>query len=196
MRSVRWIAALAATGTVAAGAVPASAGDRVARVTGSAEIRLTFAPDDDVRRFTFDAYATPYTHPLPDQAAGLPSDAAGIIHVYHHFTGQNLTVTFDAAVDCLTTSPGYAAMTAVVTRADEVAKELIGTRVGISVQDGGRGGHGDRVGFNWSLSADQDENGDWIQARVGTCLAPAPFGPVTRGDLTVRHADLRPEPAG
>ncbi|GIF03187.1 hypothetical protein Asi03nite_07250 [Actinoplanes siamensis] len=179
--------------TVAAGSAPAPAiAGGPARVTGSAEFRLTFAPDDDVRRFAFDARATPYTHPLPGLPGGLPSDATGTVRVLHRVAASGVTVTFEAAVDCLITAPGYAAMTAVVTRADEPVRDWVGRRVGFSVQDAGPGGRRDRVGFDWSLSADQDENGDWGRARVGTCLAPAPFAPVTRGDLTVRHADLRP----
>jgi hypothetical protein len=61
------------------------------------------------------------------------------------------------------------------------------------VQDGGRGP--DRVGLSWVLSADQDETGTWGAARVGTCLSTAPFAPVTRGDLRVRHAELPLMPA-
>jgi hypothetical protein len=62
------------------------------------------------------------------------------------------------------------------------------------VQDGGRGGRNDRAGYTWSMSATQDENGTWIQAPVGTCMILAPFAPVTHGDFTVRHAELKPDP--
>ncbi|MFE3993962.1 hypothetical protein ACFXPW_20090 [Streptomyces goshikiensis] len=32
------------------------------------------------------------------------------------------------------------------------------------------------------------------EATVGTCMAPAPCAPVTKGGYTVTHADLPPEP--
>ncbi|GAA2876870.1 hypothetical protein Acy02nite_06580 [Actinoplanes cyaneus] len=192
--TVRWVAAAAATITIAGGAVPASANDPVSRVTGTAEFRLPFAPDNDVRQFSFDVKADPFTRPLPGRPQGLPMDATGTVRVSHHVATSNVTVTFEAAVDCLITSPGYAAMTAVVTRADTPVADWVGKRVGFSVQDGGRGGHGDRAGYSWSMSADQEEDGTWVQARVGTCLAPAPFGPVTRGDFRVRHVELREDP--
>ncbi|MER7586198.1 hypothetical protein ABTW72_01490 [Micromonospora sp. NPDC127501] len=90
------------------------------------------------------------------------------------------------------TSPGHATLTGIVTRADEMASDFVGKRVGFSVQDGGR--HGDRVGFTWSASMDQDEAGQWGPARIGTCLAPAAFATVTRGNFTVRHAELTAPP--
>jgi hypothetical protein len=121
-------------------------------------------------------------------------DATGTVRVSHHVPEANMTVAFEAAVDCMITSPGFAGLTAIVTRADDVVEDLVGTRVGISVQDGGRGGRGDRVGYTWSMSATQDEDGTWVQSKVGTCMVLAPFAPVTRGDLTVRHAELRPDP--
>jgi hypothetical protein len=192
--TARWAALAAATLAVVAGAVPATAGDRVARVTGSAEFTLPFSPDDDVRRFTFDAKAAPFTRPFPGRPQGNPMDATGTVRVYHHVPGAGITVTFEAAVDCMITSPGFAGLTGVVTRADEPVKDWVGKRVGFSVQDGGRGGRNDRAGYTWSMSATQDENGTWIQAPVGTCMILAPFAPVTRGDFTVRHAELKPDP--
>jgi hypothetical protein len=194
-KSVRWAAvAAAALLTAGAGAVPATARDRVARVTGTAEFTLPFSPDQDIRKFSFDVRAAPFTRPFPGRPQGNPMDATGTVRVSHHVAALNLTVTFEAAVDCMITSPGFAALTAIVTRADEPVRDTVGTRVGFSVQDAGRGGRGDRVGYTWSMSADQDENGNWVQAPVGTCMALAPFAPVTRGDLTVHHAELGPDP--
>lgn len=34
------------------------------------------------------------------------------------------------------------------------------------------------------------------EAEVGTCTAPAPYAPVTKGGYPVRHADLLPPPRG
>jgi hypothetical protein len=192
--TARWTAAAATMLAIGATAAPANAGDRLARVTGSAEFTLTFSPDDDVRRFTFDVRAAPFTRPFPARPQGNPMDATGTVWVSHHVPDANITVTFEAAVDCMITTPGFAGITAIVTRADDLAEHMVGTRVGFSVQDGGRGGRGDRVGYTWSTSATQDENGDWVESKVGTCMVLAPFGPVTKGDVTVRHAELRPDP--
>ena len=199
----RSAAALLAAGTVlvatgqAAQSAPAPQPANVtgaAKVTGAAEFTLPYAPDDDVRRFSFDVRATPYTRPLPGLPTGSPADATGTVRVSHRVAGTGVTVRFEAAADCLITSPGNATLTAVVTRADDVIKDRVGKRVGFSVQDAGRGP--DRVGFSWSLSADQNEAGEWGAARIGTCLSTAPFAPVTRGELHVRHAELTPPPAG
>jgi hypothetical protein len=193
----RSAAVLLAAGTVlvATGQAAQSApSPKPAKVTGTAEFTLPFFPDDDVRRFSFDVRSTPYTRPLPGLPTGSPADATGTVRVSHRLADTGATVRFEAAADCLITSPGYATVTAVVTRADDVVKDWVGKRIGLSVQDAGHGP--DRVGFSWSLSADQNEAGEWGAARIGTCLAPAPFGPVTRGDLHVRHADLTPLPAG
>jgi hypothetical protein len=192
--TARWAAGVAAMLAIGVAAVPASAGDRLSRVTGSAEFTLPFSPDDDVRKFTFDAKAAPFTRPFPQRPQGNPMDATGTVRISHYVAESDITVTFEAAVDCMITSPGFAGLTAVITRADDLVADLVGTRVGLSVQDGGRGGRGDRVGYTWSMSGDQDENGNWIQSKVGTCMVLAPFAPVTRGDLTVRHTELRPDP--
>lgn len=169
-----------------------------ASVRGAADFRMTFAPDKDVRHFEFDARATPYTRPFPGAPHGLPSDAAGTVKVSHYLARQNITVRFEAAVDCMITSPGYAALTAKVVRADAPVRDWLGKRLGFSVQDAGRDtpGHArDRVGLSWVVgNADEDESGNVIEGRVGTCQAPAPFAPVTRGGYTVRHADLAPPP--
>jgi hypothetical protein len=164
-----------------------------ARVTGSAEFVLPFSPDDDVRKFVFDVRAAPYTRPLPGLPSGSPADATGTVAVSHMVAANHQTVTLEAVVDCLITSPGTATVTAIVTRADEPVRDWIGKRIGFSVYDGGR--RGDRVGFTWALSGDQNDAGEWGPARIGTCVAPAPFAPVTHGDYTVRHADLTPPPA-
>lgn len=200
-KALRWTAAALTAGAVMA--VPAGTAWSApppgpARVTGSAEFVMPFAPDDDVRAFSFDATAAPYTRPMPGLATGSPADATGTVRVSHRLAQDGTTVRLEAAVDCLITSPGNAALTAVVTRVDdERVRDWIGRRLGFSVHDAGRDDRGrsrDRVGFSWVLSADQDETGTWVAARVGTCLAPAAFSPVTRGGYTVRHADLVPPP--
>jgi hypothetical protein len=196
--AVKWSVA-AAMVAAAVGAVPsvAVAGGKPApaRVTGRADFALPFWPDDDVRSFTFDVTAKPWSRPLPGLPTGSPADATGTVRVSHLLAGTTTPVTFEAAVDCLITAPGTAALTAIVTRGDEPVRDWVGKRVGFSVQDGGRGGRHDRVGFTWSVSGDQNEAGEWGAAKIGTCLAPAPFAPVTRGDYTVHHADLTPPPA-
>ncbi|MEU7906766.1 hypothetical protein [Actinoplanes sp. NPDC049118] len=184
---------------VTAGAAYSAPAPAPARVTGTAEFALPYWPDDDVRSFAFDARAAPYSRPLPGLPGGSPADATGTVRVAHRLAQDGRTVTFEAAVDCLITSPGAATLTAVVTRADEPVRDWVGKRVGFSVRDGGhdRRGHSrDRVGFSWAFSADQSDAGEWGPARVGTCVAPAAFSPVTSGDYTVRHADLTAPPAG
>ncbi|MEU5727281.1 hypothetical protein ABZ783_36525 [Micromonospora sp. NPDC047738] len=188
---------IAAAAILVAAAAPAGAADRrPARVTGSAEFALPYGQDGDVRSFAFDARSAPYSRPipLPGGEMGSPADATGTVRVAHWVAADNITVRFEAAVDCMITSPGHATLTGIVTRADEYASDFLGKRVGFSVQDGGRGR--DRVGFTWSASADQNEAGQWGPARIGTCLAPAAFATVTRGDYTVRHAELTAPPAG
>jgi hypothetical protein len=195
----RWGCAIATIGAVLAVSTSAAQSASMwetARVSGAAEFTLPFSPDKDVRTFAFAARAVPYSRPLPGLPTGSPADATGTVRVKHWVAQANMTVTFEAAVDCLVTSPGTATLTAVVTRADEPVRDWIGTRVGFSVQDGDQDRAGrDRVGFTWSLSADQNDAGEWGAARVGTCVAPAPFAPVTRGNYTVRHAELTPPPA-
>ncbi|MFG2713587.1 hypothetical protein ACGFX2_23945 [Streptomyces goshikiensis] len=51
-----------------------------ASVVGSAEFVLPYCQDDDVRSFTFDARAVPYSRPLPGIPAGLPTDARTVTH--------------------------------------------------------------------------------------------------------------------
>ncbi|GAA2109985.1 hypothetical protein [Actinomadura alba] len=167
-----------------------------ASVTGSAQVRLTYWPDDDVRTFTFDARATPYSSPKPGAPAGLPTDAKGTVKISHWVADENVAVRMEGRVDCLVTSPGVATLTAVVTKADEPVADQIGTRLGLSVYDGRGGRDKARVGFSWSVvNADQNKAGEWGPGRAGTCMAPAPYAPVTKGGYTVRHVDLPPEPA-
>lgn len=188
---------IAAAAMLVVAATPAGAAShRPAQVTGSAEFVLPYGQDSDVRSFAFDARSVPYSRPipLPGGEKGSPADATGTVRVAHWLATENITVRFEAAVDCMITSPGHATVTGVVIRADEKASDFLGQRVGFSVQDGGRGR--DRVGFTWSASADQNEAGQWGPARVGTCLAPAG---VRHGDSrksTVRHAELTAPPEG
>ncbi|MCG5467539.1 hypothetical protein LADH09A_001269 [Micromonospora sp. LAH09] len=186
----------AATMLVAAATPAGAANHRPAQVSGSAEFALPYGQDGDVRSFAFDARSAPYSRPIPLKGGekGSPADATGTVRVAHWLATENITVRFEAAVDCMITSPGHATLTGVVTRADEKARDFLGQRVGFSVQDGGRGR--DRVGFTWSASADQDEAGEWGPSRIGTCLAPAAFAMVTRGNYTVRHAELTAPPEG
>ncbi|MBC6457408.1 hypothetical protein HKK72_05775 [Actinomadura sp. HBU206391] len=181
---------LAVPTAMAATPTPAKPSQTKASVTGSAQVRLTYSPDDDVRTFTFDAHAAPFTRPVGEYS-GLPTDAKGTMKVSHWVARDNVTVRFEGRVDCLVTSPGTATLTAVVTRADPTVKHMLGKRLGFSVYDGdGHRGEG-RVGFSWSVvNADQNEAGEWVEGRAGTCMAPAPYAPVTKGGYTVRHADL------
>jgi hypothetical protein len=87
-------------------------------------------------------------------------------------------------------------MTVVVTRADAPVQDQIGKRLGLSVYDGRDGRGTARVGFSWAVvNGDQNEAGEWGPGRTGTCMAPAPYAPVTKGGYRVRHADLLPTPA-
>lgn len=168
----------------------------VARVSGSADVRLTFSPDQDVRSFTFDAVSRPYSRPFPQAPSGLPTDATGTVRISHRVAETGETVRLSARVDCLATAPHTVTLTAVVTEADEPVRDWIGQRLGLSVYDSGDRRIPDRVGFSWAVvNGEQDENGDWQMASVGTCMGPAAFAPVTRGGYSVRHAELLPPPA-
>ncbi|UPK75105.1 hypothetical protein MU582_00280 [Nocardioidaceae bacterium SCSIO 66511] len=173
-------------------------GRRTAAVTGSAEFGVPFWPDKDVRSFKFDVHAKPYSDPkLPFAPKGLPTDAVGKVKISHWVAKTGETIHATAKVDCLATAPRTATFTAIVTKADEAVHDWIGRRVGWSVYDGGprRGGKSrDRVSFSWNFSMDQNKQGKWREAKLGTCVAPAAFGKVTRGDYQVRHADLLPQP--
>ncbi|MFE4632732.1 hypothetical protein ACFRJ1_05035 [Streptomyces sp. NPDC056773] len=169
-----------------------------ASVTGSGEFVLPYYPDDDVRSFSFDAQAAPYSRPLPGIPTGLPTDARGTVTVSHYSAERNKTYTSEGLVDCLVTGPRTATLTAVITRvSDGGPVDDVGKRVGFSVYDGGedKGRSRDRVGFSWN-GVNLLPKGDATpeEAQVGTCMAPAAYAPVTEGGYTVRHAELLPLP--
>ncbi|NYI05806.1 hypothetical protein [Allostreptomyces psammosilenae] len=165
-----------------------------ARVQGSAEIHYAFAPDDTIH-FAVDAVAAPFSRPypgVPGAEAGLPTDARGTISWSHRVAATGEVLASEAAVDCLVTGGRTATVTAVITEVNAPRlNDTIGQRVGISVQDGGRGARHDRLGFSWGVAnLDVDEGGNLTAGRTGTCMAPAPFAPVTDGGFTVHHSDL------
>jgi hypothetical protein len=170
-------------------------GTKAASVSGTAQVRLTYWPDQDVRTFTFNAQAVPYSMPKPGVPIGLPTDARGTVRISHHSPSEGWTVQQEAAVDCLVTSPGNATLTAVVTWDDHPTENFVGKRYGFSVHDGGGNGRHDRVGFSWSVvNGVQNENGEWEEGKPGICMGPAAFAPVTKGGYAVKHADLLPAP--
>ncbi|WP_327635435.1 hypothetical protein OHB24_36320 [Kribbella sp. NBC_00482] len=184
------VGATAVAGITTAQAEPAKA--KVARVSGAADFMLPFHPDDDVRHFAFDATATPYTRPIPGAPQGLPTDARGTVEISHYVAALKQTIRAEGTVDCLVTAPGTATLTAKITRADEPIQDWVGQRLGFSVQDNGR--H-DRVGLSWTVvNLNQNPQGEWEESPVGTCMAPAPFAPVTKGDYKVRHVELPEAP--
>ncbi len=195
------LAALTATVTLG-GATTASAGTdharpqpKLASVQGAASFMLPFSPDDDVRSFSFDAQAAPYSKPLPGIPTGLPTDARGTVKVSHYFADKGVTMTAEGTVDCLVTGPRTATLTAVITKVGPGGPDWKGKRLGFSVLDGGKdngkGGSKDRVGFSWAVN-NLVPQGDKepTMAEVGTCMAPAPYAPVTKGGYTVEHAEL------
>ncbi|MFG2621791.1 hypothetical protein ACGFXC_29650 [Streptomyces sp. NPDC048507] len=204
------LAALVVMGTVGtASAAPdapgagdgAAAGSQArparAAVTGSAEFALPYLKDDDVRSFTFDAQAAPYSNPLPGIPTGLPTDARGTVKVSHYSAVDHRTITAVGRVDCLVTGPHTATLTAVFTEVSPGGPPWLGQRIGFSVHDGGPDGgrSADRVGFSWNgVNLLPGGTSEPPEAEVGTCMAPAPYAPVTRGGYTVRHADLLPRP--
>ncbi|MGW7290282.1 hypothetical protein ACWGH4_32930 [Streptomyces sp. NPDC054847] len=198
------VAALAVSGASSASgasdASGASAGGRgtpsYASVTGRADFVLPYHQDDDVRSFSFDAVAAPYSRPLPGIPTGLPTDARGTVRISHYSAARDVTYTAEGRVDCLVTGPRSATLTAVITEVGPGGPLDIGRRLGFSVYDGGKDGKnrsGDRVGFSWNGvnllpgGATAPE-----EAPVGTCMAPAPYAPVTKGGYTVVHAELPP----
>lgn len=168
-----------------------------ASVTGSAEFVLPYYQDHDVRAFSFDAHAAPYSQPLPGIPTGLPTDARGTVKVSHYSAERDTTYTSEGRVDCLVTGPHTATLTAVITKVSPGGPGDLGKRVGFSVYDGGKdkGRSDDRVGFSWN-GVNLLPGGDTepAEAPVGTCMAPAPYAPVTKGGYTVRHAELPPIP--
>ncbi|MFI5774770.1 hypothetical protein ACIA74_41245 [Streptomyces sp. NPDC051658] len=179
-----------------------SAGQRAgkptyASVTGSAEFVLPYYKDDDIRSFSFDAHAAPYSRPLPGIPTGLPTDARGTIKVSHYSAERNTTYTSEGRVDCLVTGPRTATLTAIITKVGPGGPPDVGRRLGFSVYDGGRDkGHSDdRVGFSWNgVNLMPNDDAAPADAPVGTCMAPAPYAPVTKGGYTVEHAELPPVP--
>ncbi|MFE2504853.1 hypothetical protein [Streptomyces rubiginosohelvolus] len=186
-------AGTASTGATPSDDAPATKPARTASVHGSARIHYVFSPDDDIR-FTIDAEAAPYSRPLPGLPQGLPTDARGTVS-FRHVAATGQIATAKARVDCLVTGGGTATLTAVVTRSDV---EPVGERLGFSVGEG-RAGEPDRLGFSWGVAnvdpEKADEQGNVTAPRVGTCMAPAPFAPATRGGFRVRHAGLPLQPA-
>ncbi|MFF9868103.1 hypothetical protein ACF1G0_22250 [Streptomyces sp. NPDC013953] len=192
------IAALVAGLTLCTSSTASSAEQRTdhrrpgaARIVGSGDFVLPYLNDNDVRSFSFDAVAAPYSTPRPGLPTGLPVDARGTVRISHHSADQNVTYTFDGQVECLVTGPNTATVTALITKVSHEETGLLGKRVGLSVHDGGKGGKADRVGFSWN-GVNLLPNGE--DAEVGTCMAPAPYAPVVKGGYTVTHAELAPFP--
>jgi hypothetical protein len=191
--------AAAVTGATASGKSPERPVH--ASVTGSAEFRLPYLNDADIRSFVFDAHAAPYSRPVPRVPTGLPTDAYGTVAVYHYSAERDIAYTAEGRVDCLVTAPGSATVTAVITEVSAGGPDWVGKRLGFSVQDGGGDKPGkesrDRVGFSWAdgVNKKYTEEGD-VESPVGPCMAPAAFAPVTSGGYRVRHADLPLWPTG
>ncbi|KDR61613.1 MULTISPECIES: hypothetical protein [Streptomyces] len=183
-------------------AVPAasvvSKSAKAASVHGEARISYIESIHDDIR-FTIHAEQTPFTRPMPPTAPeGLPTDARGTLK-FSHSRGE-VTGWAEATVDCLVTSGRTATLTAVVTKSNV---EEPGARLGISVQQGGKG-KPDRLGFSWGVvnvdPENVDENGQLVRPQAGSCMAPAPFTTVIKGGYKVVHAEItksptQPEPA-
>ncbi|WP_026415749.1 hypothetical protein [Actinomadura oligospora] len=200
------VATTASAASAATSHEPSARRAGAASVVGAAEIRRTYQRDDDVRAFTIDAHAAPYTRPLPGPNGqpglpGSPNDAAGTVTVSHTSVVQGKKVTFRArgTVDSLVTAPGYASLTAVFTWTSPGGPPWVGKRLGFSVYDAGKDAPGrsrDRLGYSWEfVNLTKGADGSWSdETPVGTAMAPAPFAPVTRGGFTVTHADLPPVP--
>ncbi|MFJ9982096.1 hypothetical protein [Streptomyces cyaneofuscatus] len=204
-RTLAAITALGAGLAVASASVAASAEQEQeqkprpvrASVVGSAEFVLPYHQDKDVRSFTFDAQAVPYSRPLPGIPGGLPTDARGTVKVSHYSAERDITYTSKGRVDCLVTGVRTATLTAVITEVSPGGPPTVGKRVGFSVYDGG-GGKGrskDRVGFSWNgVNLLPKGTTPPEEAPVGTCMAPAPYAPVTKGGYVVAHAELPSPP--
>ncbi|WP_411094335.1 hypothetical protein [Streptomyces sp. 021-3] len=171
---------------------------KAASVHGEARISYIESIHDDIR-FTIHAEQTPFTRPMPPTAPeGLSTDARGTLK-FSHSRGE-VTGWAEATVDCLVTSGRTATLTAVVTKSNV---EEPGARLGISVQQGGKG-KPDRLGFSWGVvnvdPENVDENGQLVRPQAGSCMAPAPFTTVIKGGYKVIHAEItkyptQPEPA-
>ncbi|MFI1934501.1 MULTISPECIES: hypothetical protein [unclassified Streptomyces] len=186
-----------ATSASASSSTSASAGKKPvknASVHGEARISYVESIDHDIR-FTIHAEQTPFTRPMPPRAPqGLSTDARGTLK-FSHTSPSGVTGWAEARVDCLVTSGRTATLTAVVTKTN-VGET--GARLGISVQQGGRG-EPDRLGFSWGVvnvdPENVDENGQPVRPRTGTCMAPAPFTTVIKGGYKVVHAEITKSPA-
>ncbi|MEW2704826.1 hypothetical protein AB0948_07375 [Streptomyces koyangensis] len=183
----------APTVPVASVASVASEPAKAASVHGEARISYIESIHDDIR-FTIHAEQTPFTRPMPPTAPeGLPTDARGTLKFSH--TRGEVTGWAEAKVDCLVTSGRTATLTAVVTKSNV---EEPGARLGISVQQGGKGEPG-RLGFSWGVvnvdPENVDENGQLVRPRAGSCMAPAPFTTVIKGGFKVVHAEITKSPA-
>ena len=166
---------------------------KAASVHGEARISYIESIHDDIR-FTIHAEQTPFTRPMPPTAPeGLPTDARGTLK-FSHSRGE-VTGWAEATVDCLVTSGRTATLTAVVTKSNV---EEPGARLGISVQQGGKG-KPDRLGFSWGVvnvdPENIDENGQLVRPQAGSCMAPAPFTTVIKGGFKVVHAEITKSPA-
>ncbi|MFD8706218.1 hypothetical protein ACFV1W_27050 [Kitasatospora sp. NPDC059648] len=182
------LAALALTALTAASPPRATASAEAtatARVSGSARIHYALSPDDEIR-FTVNAEGAPYTRPVPGVPTGLPTDARGTVHFSHRTASGDFRQS-DATVDCLSTGGPVATLSAVITKSDAMP---VGQRIGLSVYDAH--GHGkNRLGFSWGVgNMDLDKDGNPYQPVVGTCMAIAPFAPVTAGGFTVHSVEL------
>ncbi|MFI1646539.1 hypothetical protein ACH4XT_06300 [Streptomyces avidinii] len=185
---------IAAAPAPAAPALPAApAASKLASVHGGGTVAYPYVPKSHDIRFTVDAEAAPWSRPFPAPGGeqGMPVDARGRVTVHHAMPDQDFTGVAEAEVDCMVTGGRTATITAVVTSSN-VGWE--GKRIGISVQDGERGGP-DRVGFSWGIAnVDVKPDGSVSEPRVGTCMAPAPFTEVTEGGFKVTPAPLAPRP--
>ncbi|MFF0162983.1 hypothetical protein ACFYRY_36430 [Streptomyces sp. NPDC005263] len=202
--SVAVVAAVVASATAVTGASAAGKSPERpvhASVTGSADFRLPYVNDADIRSFTFDAHAAPHSRPVPGVPTGLPTDAYGTVAISHYDADRDTTYTAEGTVDCLVTGPGSATLTAIITKVSANGPHWLGLRLGFSVHDGGGEKPGkpsrDRVGLSWAdgVNKKYTEEGD-VDFPVGPCMAPAPFAPVTSGGYRVRHADLPLYPKG
>lgn len=155
----------AAAGTL--GATQATAAPSAgSAVIGSAGGPLTFLGyDNDPVRFDFAAF-------------GEPGKSSGRFHVNHVTKDGKLVADFDGKVDCVSRSGNLAILTGVIERADipGFPLEVVGRRVGFSVQDVPRG-H-DRIGWSWAYGG--------VEHDVLPCTGPVPFFETTTGGYLVR----------
>lgn len=97
-------------------------------------------------------------------------------------------------MDCLVTSGRTATLTTVVTKSNV---EEPGARLGISVQQGGKG-EPDPLGFSWGVvnvdPENADENGQLLRPRAGTCMAPTPFTTVIKGGYKLVPTEITKSP--